>query len=453
MPETITDRVVEKVFSLFKDADIYLVGGTVRDKLLGKDTDDLDFAINLLPDDTEKVFQKAGYKVHDVGKAFGTIEVVMDGYIIQATTFRKNEKYQRDNRRPVVEWGTTIADDLIRRDFTINALAMDRNGEVVDLFGGKEHLAKGILETPMKAAEIFSDDPLRMLRAIRFKSRFGFLYSDGVREALASEAHRLLFLPKERILDEFTKILLGKYVGEALNDLLKYKLLNYFIPELTVLNAVDQDSKYHSKNVWLHTVGVVENSPAEVASRFAALFHDVGKPYVKTEWDGRVHFYRHEEVSALMAYSILSRLGLPRKVIEDVTYLVRNHMRTNLYKEDWSDSAVRRYVVETGAHLDKLIALSAADITSHRPEKVQMNLARIDHLKNRIEEVKNYKELKCPLDGLSIMERFSLPGGKEVGRLKDLVMAALTNGELKLGEDKEVYLKYLAEKQDIFNGV
>ena len=446
MPETITDRVVEKVFSLFKDADIYLVGGTVRDKMLGKDTDDLDFAINLLPDDTEKVFQKAGYKVHDVGKAFGTIEVVMDGYIIQATTFRKNEKYQRDNRHPVVDWGTCIEDDLIRRDFTINALAMGWAGKVVDLFNGMDHLKNGILDTPLDPEVTFSDDSLRILRAVRFKSRFGFKYSDRVKEALKNQAHRLMYLPKERVLDELNKILLGDYVGDALRDLMNYKLFNYIIPELIVVKDFDQRSEFHHKDVWGHIIGVVESTPKDLPLRWAALLHDIGKPATFSCKDGKIHFYRHDEVSALMTGSILNRLGLPRKMIDEVTYLVREHMKTNLYKEDWSDSAVRRFIKDTEGHRDSLVALSAADITSHRPETVQKHLNRLEDLKRRIEEQKEFKEVKNPIDGLSIMERFKLPGGKEVGRLKDLVMEALTNGELKLGEDKEVYLKFLEGK-------
>ena len=436
----------KKVFSLFEWNELYLVGGVVRDRLLGKETNDLDFATNLLPEETEKLLQKAGYKTHDIGKAFGTISFMLEDQKVEITTFRKNEKYTRSNRRPVVEWGKDIKDDLVRRDFTINAMAIDREGKVVDLFDGQYHLKVGLIETPMDAEEIFSDDPLRILRAVRFKSRFGFKYSDGVKKALASQAHKLLYLPKERILDEFNKILLGEHVEEALNTMLEYKLLNYILPELTVMASTDQNSPYHTKNVWLHTLGVVGNAPPDLALKYAALFHDIGKSYTKTATDGHVHFYHHEEVSAFMAESILARLGLPKKLQEEIVYLVHNHMRANLYEPKWSDSAVRRFVVDVGANLDKLLVLSKSDITSHNPTKVALHLEDLDHFKGRIEEQKNYKELKCPIDGKTLMEYFNIKPGKEVGRLKDLIMEALASGELSLMEDNRAYLTYLEGK-------
>jgi len=434
------------VFDLFEWHELYLVGGMVRDRLLGKETNDLDFATNLLPEETEKLLQKAGYKTHDIGKAFGTISFMLEDQKVEITTFRKNEKYTRDNRRPVVEWGKDIKDDLIRRDFTINAMAIDREGKVVDLFDGQYHLKAGLIETPMDAEEIFSDDPLRILRAVRFRSRFGFTYSAGVKKALASQAYRLLFLPKERILDELNKILLGDYVEEALQDMLEYKILNYIIPELTVMSTTDQLSKYHTKNVWVHTLGVVANAPKDLALKYAALFHDIGKSYTKTVDDG-VHFYHHELVSTLMVNSILFRLGLPRKLAEEVTYLVQNHMRPNLYEPNWSDSAVRRFLLDSGDHLDKLLKLSRADITSHNPAKVALHLADLEDLIKRIEEQKNYKvSPKCPLDGKTIMDHFKLSQGKEVGRLKEILMEALVAGEFGYDLDKEFYLRFLEGK-------
>jgi poly(A) polymerase len=298
----------------------------------------------------------------------------------------------------------------------------------------------------MDAEEIFSDDPLRILRAVRFRSRFGFKYSDRVKKALASQAHKLLWLPKERVLDEFNKILLGEYAGKALQDMLDYKLLNYIVPELTVLAATSQESPYHSKDVWLHTVGVVENAPADLALKYAALFHDIGKPYTKTSDGKSVHFYNHEDVSALMTEAILGRMGLPRRLTEEVVYLVTNHMRANMYEPKWSDSAVKRFIVDTGENLDKLMVLSRADITSHNPVKVSLHLGDLEDFTRRIEELKNYKELKCPLDGKTIMEYFSLAPGPKVGEYKDAIMEALASGELLLGVDKKVMLHFLEGK-------
>lgn len=439
--------IVSKVREIIPES--YLVGGSVRDIILGNEPKDYDFCTPLFPGQVEKILQSAGYKTYDIGKAFGTIQFDLDGQKIEITTYRKNESYQRDNRRPVVEWGSCIEEDLIRRDFTFNAIAftIEKYGTIfIDPFQGKKHLKEGIIETPLDPEITFDDDPLRILRAVRFRSKFGFQYSDRVKKALASKAYRLLFLPKERVLDELNKILLSEHVKEALKDLIDYKLINYIIPELVVLKNFKQESIYHHKDVFGHTVDVVANTPSELVLRWAGLLHDIGKPYVFSDDGGAVHFYRHEELSALMSESILGRLRLPNKVINDVVYLVKNHMKANLYETSWSASAVRRFVVDTGEHLDKLLILSAADITSHNPNRIQKHLDDLDDLKKRIEKVKNYKELKCPISGLDIMDRFGLTQGREVGKMKDLIMEALKNGYLNLGEDKEVYLEFLKEK-------
>jgi poly(A) polymerase len=426
--------------------ELYLVGGSVRDLLLHIEPKDLDFATPLLPDEIESALQKAGCKTYDIGKAFGTVRCDIDGMIVEITTYRKNENYQRNNRRPVVEWGKTIQDDLARRDFTFNALAMDSNGKIVDLFCGQEHLHNGVIDTPLDPEVTFDDDPLRILRAIRFRSRFGFEYSNRVKEALASKAYRLLFLPKERVVEELNKILLGDFVKDALYDLVVYKIINYIIPEIVVLKNFKQESIYHHKDVFGHTVDVVANTPKDLVLRWSGLLHDIGKPYTFSDDEGAVHFYRHEEVSCLMAESILKRLGMSNKMTEDICFLVKNHMKANLYDHFWSSSAVRRFVVDSGEHVDNLLLLSKADITSHKPEKVQEHLNDLEDLKKRIEEVRNYVELKCPVSGFEIMSRFNLSQGPEVGRLIDLLMEAIKNGELNLGEDKEVYLKFLEGK-------
>jgi poly(A) polymerase len=438
----------KKLFDLFtsKGKDLYLVGGIVRDRILGISSNDLDFATNALPNESQEILEGAGYKVYTIGAAFGTVSIIDNDCKLEITTYRKNEKYIRDNRRPVVEWGKTIEDDLIRRDFTFNAMAIDRNDALIDPFNGRYSLDNKVIETPMDAEAIFNDDPLRILRAVRFRSRFGFSYSEGVKKALASQAYRLMYLPKERVLDELNKILLGDYIKEALNDLLEYKLLNYVIPELTVLKDLKQESKFHHKDAWEHTVGVVANTPADLTLRWAALLHDLGKPYTFTFENSTVHFYRHEDVSAMLARSVVERLGLPRKMIEDVVYLVREHMKSNLYGENWSDSAVRRFIRETDGYTDRLLTLSHADITSHNPITVAKHLDSLRDLRRRIEELKAYKEVKCPIGGDVIMKYFNLTTGPEVGRLKDIIMEALTNGELELGQEAEVYLKYLENK-------
>ena len=433
----------QKIFDLFKDKEIYLVGGAVRDILLSKESNDLDFATNSLPAQTKAILEAAGYKTHDVGWAFGTVGFVFDGYEIHVTTYRKNEHYVRDNRNPVVEWGKTITEDLTRRDFTINAIAVDRNGDYLDLFHGGEHLAQKLLETPINANEAFSDDPLRMLRAIRFKARLNFQYSENIKKALYAQAFRLMILPRERVQDEFNKILLSDNAKEALLDLYNYKLFNYFLPELIVLGNIEQESEFHHKNVFLHSVDVVANSPMNIVSRYAALLHDLGKPFTKTEENGKVHFYRHEELSAFLCGSLLNRLGLPKKWIEDIRFIVRNHMRANLYDSTWSDTAIRRFMREMGTNLDLVLEMSKADITSHRAETVRIKLAELQELKDRIDTLSSYREVISPLDGNKIMQEFDLKPTKEVGMIKDLLVNALVEGKIKQNEEKQVYIEYV----------
>ena len=436
----------KKIFELFKDFEIYLVGGSVRDKLLNTASNDLDFATSALPEQSKSILERAGYHPHTVGWAFGTVGVIEPPYEAHITTYRKDEDYQRDNRHPKVEWGKTIQEDLKRRDFTINALAQDVNGEIIDLFNGLQHLKDKLLETPIDANQAFSDDPLRMLRVIRFKVKLDFNYSEQVKQALYNQAHRLLILPKERIQEELNKTLMTDNAADAFEDLFEYRLLNYIIPELTVLSNVEQDSKYHHKNAWLHTIGVLYNTPRDLILRYAALFHDIAKPYVFSDDDG-IHFYRHEELGAKLTYSILQRLGLPKRWIKDIAYLVRNHMRANTYEYDWSDSAVRRFIKDTSDYCDKLIALSKADITSHNPTTVQKHLDTLNDLARRIEEQRNFKESpKCPVSGLAVMEYFDLPPCKRVGEIKDLILNAIISGELKQDDEEEVMLEYAKKK-------
>lgn len=446
-----------KIFELFKEHQIFLVGGSVRDKLLGLETNDLDFATSALPEQSKKILEDAGYHSHTVGWAFGTIGIVHDSYEVHVTTYRKNEDYQRDNRNPTVEWGKTIQEDLTRRDFTINALAEDRNDQIIDLFNGLQHLKDKLLVTPIDANQAFSDDPLRMLRAIRFKAKLEFEYSEDIKKALLNQAHRLLILPKERIQEELNKILMTDNAAEALEDLFKYKLLNYIIPELTVLSTVTQDSTYHHKNAWLHTVGVLRNCSKDLILRYASIFHDIAKPYVRSI-DGHpaahpeIHFYHHEELGSLMTYTILHRLGLPKQWIKDITYLVRNHMRVNTYEKNWSDSAVRRFIRDTGDYCSYLLALSKADITSHNPTTVQRHLDSLNDFERRIEEMQNFKESpKCPVSGLVIMKYFNLSQCRTVGEIKDLILEAIINGELKQDDNEETMLRYAKNKMEMSN--
>lgn len=440
----------KKVFELFKDHKIYLVGGAVRDKLLDRLNKDLDFATSATPEQTKKIFQAAGLRIHDVGWAYGTVGAVIDSYVVQVTTFRKNENYQRHSRQPKVEWGRSIEEDLARRDFTINAMAMDSFGVIIDLFGGAEHINQHVIETPIDAEIAFRDDPLRMLRAVRFHSQLGFRFSPSVLKALQSQSYRILILPRERILEEFNKIICGKFVSQALEYLRLSKLLNYFIPELTNLEGIEQGAQFHHKNVWGHTIEVVNNSPEIIISRVAALFHDIGKPYTKTTDDvGRpqIHFYRHEEVSNFLTQSILTRMGYPKKWISDICFLVRNHMRPNLYDGSWGDTAVRRFIRDTSPLTDQLLALSRADITSHNPTAIETHVHQLEDLVERVKKLASFKEVKSPVDGRRLMEIFNVLQGPKVGKLKDQLITGLLEGEIQPGAEESVYVEYLKNRQ------
>jgi len=436
------------VFDLFKDYEIYLVGGYVRDKLLGVESHDLDFATNARPEETKKILENAELDPHTVGWAFGTVGFIHKRYEFHITTYRKNEDYQRDNRHPVVEWGNTLEEDLSRRDFTINAIAQDKDGKIIDLFEGQKHLEDKIIKTPGSAEKAFREDPLRILRAIRFANKLNFTYNGNTWKALNKFAYKVLTLSKERILEEFTKILLVDFAACALHDMLESRVLHYIAPELTVLADIEQDSEYHHKNAWEHTIQVVSEIKKSPINRWAALFHDIGKPYTYSIENGKIHFYKHEEISARMTESILKRIGLPNKWIKAIIFMVRNHMRPNLYDKNWSTSAVRRFVREMGHMLEPVLDLSRADITSHKPLTVDGHLARISELSERCEEAQEYKELKCPLTGYDIMNYYKIKPGPEVGKMQKIIIEALLSSKLNQVYNKQIYFAYLDEERN-----
>ena len=442
-----------KIFELFKDHDIFLVGGAARDRLLNLEINDYDYATSALPEVTLDILQKAGYTPYTVGIAFGTVGFIDKDIKYEITTYRKDENYQRDNRNPTVEWGKTIEEDLKRRDFTINCLAIFETDEgihsITDPYNGIKHLKEKVLDTPIDANQTFSEDPLRILRACRIKSKLGFQYSEQVKEALHNQAARLLILPRERIVDEMNKILMLDNVKEALMDLFEYRLINYFIPELVALKSIEQESKFHHKNALLHTIDVVHNSPKDILMRWSSLFHDIGKQATFSSKDGVVHFYEHDSVGALMTYSILLRLGLPKQMVKDVTYLVRNHMRANTYSLEWSDSSIRRFIKDTGDYCSALLSLSRADVTSHNPITVAKHLDNLNDLARRIEEQRNFKESPtCPVDGYAIMKHFDLPPCKKVAEIKALILEAIISGELSMGLEEDVMLRFVERKID-----
>lgn len=435
--------IFKKIYEIFKKekGEIFLVGGSVRDMLLNKELTDFDFATSFPPQKTREILNKNKIKNFPVGIAFGTVGAIIDGKELHITTYRKKETYRPRNRKPAVEFGTNFEEDLKRRDFTINTLAISPEGKIIDIYNGAKDLSEKIIRTPSHPDESFQDDPLRILRAFRFQSQLGFKIENATYKSIGKNAFRIMYISEERIRAEMNKLLLGEFVVKALTDMMNAKVLNFFIPELYPLKNLHQESDHHHKDVWLHTLKVVENTPKDETLKWAALLHDIAKPYVKAVEKNEIHFYRHEELGSKMAYSILSRLKFPKELKEDISFLIAKHMRANLYTQKWTDSAVRRFIKDMGHRLDKVLMLSRCDITSYRKEKVREKIKILDELGERIKDLKSIKELKCPISGDDIMKQFNLSAGPMIGKIKDFVMNEIIEGRLPQDADKEIYFQ------------
>lgn len=439
--------IFKKIYEIFKKekGEIFLVGGSVRDMLLNKELTDFDFATSFPPQKTREILNKNKIKNFPVGIAFGTVGAIIDDKELHITTYRKKETYRPRNRKPAVEFGKSLEEDLKRRDFTINTLAISPEGKIIDIYDGAKDLSEKLIRTPSHPDESFEDDPLRILRAFRFQSQLGFKIENATYKSIEKNAFRIMYISEERIQAEMTKLLLGDFVIKALTDMMNAKVLNFFIPELYPLKNLHQESDHHHKDVWLHTLKVVENTPKDETLRWATLLHDIAKPYVKAEEKDEIHFYRHEELGSKMAYSILSRLKFPKELKENISFLISKHMRANLYTREWTDSAVRRFIKEMGHRFDKVLMLSRCDITSYRKEKVREKIKMLDELGERIKALTSIKELKCPISGNDIMKQFNLSSGPLIGKIKDFVMNEVIEGRLPQDADKDVYFQSASE--------
>ena len=442
MKKLLNNHIVKEVFEIFEDHEIYVVGGAVRDTILNRDITDIDFATNLLPDEVEELAKKKGYRTLPVGKHFGTIIIVLKenkSEEVQITTYRRKEKYGENDRHPTVEYGRIIEEDLQRRDFTINAMAVN-NEKFADPFNGKQDLEAGILRTPQPSGKTFKDDPLRMLRAVRFVSKYNFKIDEATYKGIVNNANRILSISIERVKMELDKLLEGDFVATALQLLLDTRLINYILPELTILPEIEQDEEYHHKDVWEHTKLVVQQAPKSI--RWAALLHDIAKPYTTVIDRNGIHFYHHEEVGAKLANSIFYRLRFSNHEKDKMVFIIKNHMRPNLYNNHWSSKAVRKFRKEMGKYLEDIIAMSKADITSQHPGRVQSALELLDNLKERCLE-EPAPVTVCPISGDVIMKEFNLEPGKLIGELKDKVIEAIDNERLPIDGQKDVYLNFV----------
>ena len=422
--------------------ELYLVGGSVRDRLLRRHSPDLDFATDATPPETESLLSQpwphgAHVTIYKIGEKFGTIGAVIDGRRIEITTYR-GETYG-ETRKPEVEFLRSLREDLARRDFTINAMAMQADGKVIDLFGGKTDLAGRYIRAVGRPADRFKEDPLRMLRAVRFACQLGFEIERETNAAMIRSAKTLEKISWERRAEEINKILVSQRPAEGLRLLHNTFLLDQVIPELFPMIGLQQQGDYHHKDVWRHTLQVVENTEADLTLRWAALLHDIAKPATKSVDNGEVHFFGHEAVGADMAHRILQRMRLSTEIIERVTKLIRMHQRINLYESDWTVGAVRRFVREAGDELTLLFALSRADITSQREAKVAARNALVRELEERVARLREEEEtekIKSPLDGVELMHLFGRPPGPWIREVKDRLLNAVLDGEIA-ADDKE----------------
>ena len=408
---------------------LYLVGGSVRDALLGRDNDDLDFTTDARPDDIERIGAGWASSVYLAGKAFGTIGLVKNQHIYEITTFR-SEMYRDDSRKPVVSFGDDIVEDLARRDFTVNAMAIriptnpGDTPEMIDPHGGLQDLVAQELRTPMDPAISFGDDPLRMLRLFRFMSTLGFAADEDAFRAVVRLKERLQIVSAERIRNEFDKLIVGDHVVGALEALVDSGLANEFIPELPAL-AVEQDPIHKHKDVLAHTIAVVGKSRPRLRLRLAALFHDIGKPATREFGKGGVSFHHHEVVGARMTRIRMNELRYPKDMIKDTSQLVFLHMRPHTYKMGWTDSAVRRYVRDAGPLLEDLNELVRCDVTTRNERRARTISKRIDDLEERISELGAKEELdslRPPIDGNDVMAHLGLKPSRQVGEIMNMLL-------------------------------
>ena len=412
--------------------ELALVGGSVRDVLLERAGHDLDFATSARPDTVEALLTDWADVTWDVGKAFGTIGARRGDTHVEVTTYRA-EAYDRDSRKPAVDYGDDLDGDLLRRDFTINAMAVrlpDRT--FVDPFHGLVDLANSVLRTPGRPEDSFSDDPLRMLRAARFAAQLRFGVAPDVVEAMTAMAERIAIVSAERVRDELSKLICGADPRRGLALLVDTGLADHVLPELPALR-LEIDEHHRHKDVYEHTLTVLdqaislEGGEPDLVLRLAALLHDIGKPRTRAfEPGGGVSFHHHEMVGARMTAKRLKALRYPSSLVTDTSRLVELHLRFHGYAAgEWSDSAVRRYVRDAGDLLPRLHRLTRADCTTRNRRKAAALSQAYDDLESRIDRLAEEEELAAirpDLDGNQIMTILGIGPGPEVGKAREFLL-------------------------------
>ena len=441
--------VIDDLGRRFADGghELALVGGPVRDAMLGRIHQDLDFATSARPEETERLLTAWGETTWDMGRAFGTIGARQGPWVVEVTTYRA-DSYDPASRKPDVAFGDTLEADLARRDFTVNAMAVPLPGRrVEDPYGGVVDLAHRLLRTPGRPEDSFSDDPLRMLRAGRLAAQLGFTVDDAVVAAMTAMADRISIVSAERVRDELVKLVCAAYPRLGLTLLVDTGLADRVLPELPALR-LERDEHHRHKDVYEHTLTVLEQTidleprlggGPDFVARFAALLHDVGKPRTRRFLpDGSVTFHHHDVVGAKLTRHRMRELRFSNDETQAVARLVELHLRFHGYGTgEWTDSAVRRYVRDAGDQLERLHVLTRADCTTRNRRKAERLARAYDELEARIAQLSEEEELasiRPDLDGNQIMEVLGIPSGREVGEAyRFLLELRLERGPL--GED------------------
>jgi poly(A) polymerase len=441
---------------------LYLVGGSVRDALLGRESGDLDFTTDARPDAILGILSGWAEAVWDTGIAFGTVGARRHGSTVEITTFRA-DAYDRVTRNPIVAFGDSIEDDLVRRDFTVNAMAVELTADerrFVDPHGGLAALAAGVLDTPATPEESFADDPLRMLRAARFVSQLGLSPAPRVVAAMTAMAGELSRITRERVQVELTKLICGTHPRRAIELMVDTGLAEQVLPEVPAMRLAIDEHMQH-KDVYTHSLVVLEQAidreepgSPDLVLRLAALLHDIGKPDTRRkEPDGRVSFHHHEVVGAKMVRRRLRELRYPKAIIDDVAQLVFLHLRFHGYGSgEWTDSAVRRYVADAGPLLDRLHKLVRSDSTTRNRRRAAALQRSYDSLEDRIAQLRKQEQLDAirpDLDGNAIMELLGIPPGPLVGKAyKHLLALRMERGPVSR-EEAEVELRAWAAENGL----
>jgi poly(A) polymerase len=455
--------VIDELGRRFSEAghELALVGGPVRDAMLGRRHNDLDLTTSARPDETERLLKGWADATWDMGRAFGTIGSRRGDWQVEITTYR-SESYDPTSRKPEVDFGDTLAGDLGRRDFTVNAMAVRLPGrEVEDPYGGIIDLAHRVLRTPGRPEDSFSDDPLRMMRAARFAAQLGFTVDPAVVEAMRAMAGRIEIISAERVRDELVKLVCAPYPRLGLTLLVETGLADLVLPELPAL-ALERDEHHRHKDVYQHTLTVLEQAidledrlpggGPDFVARFAALMHDVGKPRTRRFVDdGTVTFHHHDVVGAKLTRKRMKALRFSNDQIDAVSKLVELHLRFHGYGTgEWTDSAVRRYVRDAGDQLERLHVLTRADCTTRNKRKADWLRRTYDDLEARIATLAEQEELDAirpDLDGNQIMEILGIGPGREVGAAyRYLLELRMDRGPMSEDEARAALLEWAARQ-------